>query len=37
VRLPEARVRDLLQDAGFGEVTRAPIDNPFNALYVGRP
>jgi SAM-dependent methyltransferase len=35
--LPEARVRELLGDAGFGSVTRAPVDNPFNVLYVGRP
>jgi len=35
--LPEARVRELLAQAGFGSVTRAPIDSPFNVLYVGRP
>jgi SAM-dependent methyltransferase len=35
--LPEAGVRELLTSAGFRTVTRAPIDNPFNVLYVGRP
>jgi len=35
--LPEARVRDLLGDAGFATVTRLPIENPFNVIYVGRP
>jgi SAM-dependent methyltransferase len=35
--LPEAAVRALLADAGFGSVTRAPIDSPFNVLYVARP
>lgn len=34
--LPEARVRELLAGAGFAGVTRAPIENPFNVIYVAR-
>jgi SAM-dependent methyltransferase len=31
--MPEATVRAFAADAGFGEVVRVPIDNPFNVLY----
>jgi SAM-dependent methyltransferase len=34
--LPEARVRELLGGAGFGNVERA-FEDPFNVLYVARP
>jgi SAM-dependent methyltransferase len=35
--LPEARVRELCAEAGFGSVDRLPIENPFNILYAVRP
>jgi len=35
--LPEARVRELCAEAGFGSVDRLPIENPFNVLYAARP
>jgi SAM-dependent methyltransferase len=35
--MPEAAVRRLAADAGFAEVTRVPVDNPFNVLYELRP
>jgi SAM-dependent methyltransferase len=35
--LPEAKVREIGAEAGFATVERAPIENPFNALYVLRP
>jgi SAM-dependent methyltransferase len=31
--LPEAKVRELCDEAGFGDVRRLPIENPFNVLY----
>jgi hypothetical protein len=31
--LPEAKMRELAQDAGFGEVKRFPTEVPFKALY----
>jgi hypothetical protein len=35
--LPEARVRELCSDSGFGAVERIPLEDPFNALYAVRP
>jgi 2-polyprenyl-3-methyl-5-hydroxy-6-metoxy-1,4-benzoquinol methylase len=35
--MPEAKVRELCTEAGFGSVTRLPIENPFNVLYEARP
>jgi cyclopropane fatty-acyl-phospholipid synthase-like methyltransferase len=37
VGLPEARMRELCLDAGFTSLERLPVDDPFNALYVGKP
>ncbi len=35
--MPEAKVRELCTEAGFGSVERAPIEeNPFNVLYEAR-
>ncbi|MGH3109497.1 MAG: class I SAM-dependent methyltransferase [Gaiellaceae bacterium] len=31
--LPESRLRELAIDAGFSEVRRLPIENPFNSVY----
>lgn len=31
--MPEARVREYCAEAGFSEVRRLPLDNPFNILY----
>lgn len=31
--LPEANLRELALDAGFGSVNRVPIEHPINALY----
>jgi SAM-dependent methyltransferase len=31
--LPESKLRTLCATAGFGQVSRLPIDNPFHALY----
>jgi SAM-dependent methyltransferase len=31
--LPEAKARELCMGAGFSELRRVPIDNPFNSLY----
>jgi SAM-dependent methyltransferase len=31
--LPESKLRSLSAEAGFDEVRRVPIDNPFNSLY----
>ena len=31
--MPEATVRELAAAAGFGQVTRAPVENPFNVIY----
>lgn len=35
--MPEATVRAYAADAGFGEVTRVPVENPFNVIYELRP
>jgi SAM-dependent methyltransferase len=35
--LPEARVRRLCAEAGFGSVRRLPVTNPFNVLYDVKP
>lgn len=35
--LPEPRLRDYCERAGFGTVRRVPLDNPFNTLYEIRP
>ena len=34
--LPESKLRDLSTEAGFSSVTRIPMDNPFNNLYLVR-
>jgi 2-polyprenyl-3-methyl-5-hydroxy-6-metoxy-1,4-benzoquinol methylase len=34
--LPESRLREMGEKAGFAETVRIEIDNPFNALYVLR-
>jgi SAM-dependent methyltransferase len=31
--LPEAKARELCEEAGFGEVRRLPLEDPFNILY----
>jgi 2-polyprenyl-3-methyl-5-hydroxy-6-metoxy-1,4-benzoquinol methylase len=31
--LPESKLRTLCAEAGFGEVRRVPLENPFNNLY----
>ena len=31
--LPESKLTELSLDAGFSEVRRLPIDNPFNNVY----
>jgi len=31
--LPETKLRELAEEAGFGDVRRIPIEAPFNALY----
>ena len=31
--LPEVRARELCMQAGFSELRRVPMDNPFNSLY----
>jgi SAM-dependent methyltransferase len=33
VGLPETRVRELCKEAGFSNVRRVPMENPFNILY----
>jgi SAM-dependent methyltransferase len=35
--LPEPRLRDLCVEAGFHQVRRLPLENPFNSLYEIRP
>ena len=35
--MPESKVRELSTAAGFESVERAPIENPFNTLFVIRP
>ena len=37
VGLPEAKLRELAEQAGFGSVRRVPLENPFNKLYDVRP
>lgn len=37
VGLPESKVHELCSEAGFSSVQRAPIDNPFNSLFVATP
>jgi 2-polyprenyl-3-methyl-5-hydroxy-6-metoxy-1,4-benzoquinol methylase len=34
---PEAKVRELCGQAGFGQVERVAVENPFNVLYEIRP
>jgi SAM-dependent methyltransferase len=34
---PEPKVRELCAEAGFSQVRRVPLDNPFNNLYEIRP
>lgn len=34
--LPEARVRDLADRAGFSELTALPFEHPFNKVYLAR-
>ncbi|HKP18052.1 MAG TPA: class I SAM-dependent methyltransferase [Gaiellaceae bacterium] len=34
--MPEAKVRELCTAAGFSEVTRLPIEDPFSAVYEAR-
>ena len=29
----EEKVREMCKEAGFGEVRRVPLENPFNVLY----
>jgi hypothetical protein len=31
--LPESRLNELGLEAGFSDVRRVPMDNPFNSLY----
>ena len=33
VGLPESKLRELCIEAGFREVRRVPLENPFNNLY----
>lgn len=33
VGLPESKLKELCDEAGFGEVRRVPLENPFNNLY----
>ena len=33
VGLPESKLKEFAQQAGFSEVRRVPLDNPFNNLY----
>jgi 2-polyprenyl-3-methyl-5-hydroxy-6-metoxy-1,4-benzoquinol methylase len=35
--MPEAKVRELCAEAGFGSVTRLPVENPFNVIYEAKP
>ncbi|HEV2659984.1 MAG TPA: class I SAM-dependent methyltransferase, partial [Ktedonobacteraceae bacterium] len=37
VGLPESKVHELCSEAGFSSVQRAPIENPFNSLFVATP
>ena len=31
--LPESKLTELALEAGFSEVRRLPVDNPFNCIY----
>jgi hypothetical protein len=33
VGLPESKLRELCEDAGFGELRKVPLEDPFNSLY----
>jgi 2-polyprenyl-3-methyl-5-hydroxy-6-metoxy-1,4-benzoquinol methylase len=35
--LPEPRMRELVEGAGFSRFRRIPLDHPFNAFYEARP
>jgi hypothetical protein len=35
--LPAPRLRGLCLEAGFTEVRRVPVENPFNSVYEIRP
>jgi hypothetical protein len=35
--LPEPKLRELATEAGFGQLRRVPLENPFNTLYEIRP
>jgi SAM-dependent methyltransferase len=35
--MPEAKVRELCEQAGFSTVRRLPIEDPFNTLYEAKP
>jgi SAM-dependent methyltransferase len=35
--LPESKVKELCDRAGFGSFRRLPIENPFNVLYEAKP
>lgn len=35
--MPEGKVRELCAAAGFGTVTRLPVENPFNVIYEAKP
>jgi len=37
VGLPEGKLRELSQEAGFSSVRRVPLENPFNTLYEIQP
>lgn len=37
VGLPESKLRELSAQAGFSQVRRVPLENPFNNLYEVRP
>jgi SAM-dependent methyltransferase len=35
--MPESKIRDLCQEAGFSSVSRLPIENPFNIAFAIKP
>lgn len=35
--LPEVKLRELCRVAGFSEVERIALENPFNTLYLATP
>ena len=37
VGLPEAKMRELCTEAGFSNVRRVQMENPFNILYEVKP